>query len=91
MPRRSTGLAIGLAAASVARGDGLITNVSPSSNLLAPGSTSVALTFNTTTATTCGYSVGTSLPYASMQPLDSVPGWLFEGNASTKVFTCVLQ
>ncbi len=48
-----------------------ITNISPPSNLLAPGSTSVALTFNTSTATICAYSVGTSLPYGSMQRFDT--------------------
>jgi hypothetical protein len=72
-------LTVALIATSVAHASGLITNVNPSSNLLAPGSTSVAISFATTTATTCGYSVGTSLPYASMQPLDAAPATMHAG------------
>ena len=48
-----------------------ITNLSPSSNLLATGSTGVSLSFNTLQATTCRYSAGSLQTYASMTPLDA--------------------
>ncbi len=48
-----------------------ITNFSPASGLLAPGSTSVAVSFNTVQPTLCRYSTGTAQDYASMQPLDT--------------------
>jgi uncharacterized protein (TIGR03437 family) len=50
-----------------------ITNLSPASGLLPAGSTSVALTFGTLQATTCRYSIGNALDYASMLPLDNGP------------------
>jgi len=50
-----------------------ITNVNPPSNLLAPGSTSVALSFTTLQPTSCRYSVATLQDYSSMKPFDSGP------------------
>jgi uncharacterized protein (TIGR03437 family) len=47
-----------------------ITNLNPPSTLLAPGSTSVALSFNTMDPTSCRYSVGSAMAYSSMQPID---------------------
>ena len=45
-----------------------ITNLNPPSNLLPPGATSFALSFNTLQPAACAYSVGSLLPFASMQP-----------------------
>lgn len=50
-----------------------IANVTPGSNLLAPGSTSVALSFNTSQPALCRYSVGSAAAFAAMRPLDSGP------------------
>ncbi|MDE3166952.1 MAG: hypothetical protein KGN36_14190, partial [Acidobacteriota bacterium] len=50
-----------------------ISNVTPSSNLLAPGSTSVALSFNTAQPALCRYSVGAAAAFAAMQVFDSGP------------------
>jgi uncharacterized protein (TIGR03437 family) len=50
-----------------------ISNISPGSNLLAPGSTSVALSFSTATAALCRYSVGSQQTFASMQAFDTGP------------------
>jgi uncharacterized protein (TIGR03437 family) len=72
MPYRTRRVLIVLAALAGAA-TAQITNVSPGSNLLAPGSTSVALSFNTATAAFCRYSVGSLQPIASMQPFDSGP------------------
>jgi len=48
-----------------------LTNVSPPSTLLAPGATSLNLSFNTPLADTCGYSVGALLDLSQMQPVDT--------------------
>ena len=48
-----------------------ISNLNPGSNLLAPGSTSVALSFTTGQAASCRYSVGTAQSFAAMQPFDT--------------------
>jgi hypothetical protein len=48
-----------------------ITNPNPPSNLLAPGSTSVTLSFNTLQPASCAYSVGSLLPFASMQAVST--------------------
>ncbi|MGD0047522.1 MAG: LamG-like jellyroll fold domain-containing protein [Bryobacteraceae bacterium] len=48
-----------------------ITNVNPPSNLLAPGSTSLTLSFNTLHPSSCGYSVGSLLPFSSMQAISN--------------------
>src|ERR1700683_420589 len=50
-----------------------ISGISPGRNRLAPGSTGVALSFSTATATLCRYSVGSQQGFASMQPFDSSP------------------
>ena len=47
-----------------------LTNVNPPSTLLAPGTTSLNLSFNTPQPDTCGYSVGTLLDLSQMQPVD---------------------
>jgi uncharacterized protein (TIGR03437 family) len=46
-----------------------ITNINPPSNLLAPGSTTVSISFDTARPASCAYSVGSQLPFASMTPL----------------------
>jgi uncharacterized protein (TIGR03437 family) len=51
-----------------------ITNLSPGSNLLAPGTTSFTLTFNTIQPASCAYSTGTLLPFSSMQPISGGQG-----------------
>jgi len=48
-----------------------LTNIYPPSTLLAPGSTSLNLSFNTPQPDTCGYSVGTLLDLSQMQPVDT--------------------
>ena len=50
-----------------------ITNFSPPSGLLPPGSSNVAIVFSTLQATTCRYSLGTALDFNSMLPLDIGP------------------
>lgn len=50
-----------------------ITNLNPPSNLLATGSNSVALTFNTLQPAMCRYSTGSLLDYNSMRQFDSGP------------------
>jgi uncharacterized protein (TIGR03437 family) len=50
-----------------------ISSISPGSNLLAPGSTSVKLSFSTATAASCRYSVGLQQDFASMQAFDTGP------------------
>lgn len=50
-----------------------IGNFGPPSGLLPAGSTTVTLSFTTTQATACRYSVGSALDYASMQTLDTGP------------------
>jgi hypothetical protein len=47
-----------------------LTNINPPSTLLAPGATSLNLSFNTPQPDTCGYSVGTLLDLTQMQPVD---------------------
>jgi hypothetical protein len=67
------GVATLLAATAVPplRAQGGISGVSPGSNLLAPGSTSVALSFSTAPAALCRYSVGSQQDFASMQAFDT--------------------
>lgn len=48
-----------------------LSNVNPPSGLLPSGSTSTPLTFTTSQATACRYSVGSAAAWASMQPFDS--------------------
>ena len=47
-----------------------LTNVNPPNSLLAPGTTSLSLSFNTPQPDTCGYSVNTLLDLSQMQPVD---------------------
>jgi len=47
-----------------------LTNIYPPSTLLAPGATSLNLSFSTPQPDTCGYSVGTLLDFSQMQPVD---------------------
>ena len=49
--------------------DSPIQNVQPPSGLLAPGSNSIAISFQTAQATNCGYSLGTAISLNSMTPL----------------------
>jgi uncharacterized protein (TIGR03437 family) len=48
-----------------------LTNVNPPAGLLPTGTTSTPLTFTTSQATACRYSVGSAAPWSSMQPFDS--------------------
>ena len=50
-----------------------ITNLAPASNLLPPGTDSVAVSFNTSEATTCGWSLNFGTPLSSMTPLEAQP------------------
>src|SRR5579862_3777265 len=50
---------------------GSITNVRPGSNLLAPESTTVTLSFTTTQPASCRYSIGAAQSFTAMQPFDS--------------------
>jgi uncharacterized protein (TIGR03437 family) len=43
-----------------------ITNVNPPSNLLAPGTSALTLSFNTLQPSSCAYSVGTQAPFSAM-------------------------
>ncbi|MGA3042113.1 MAG: carbohydrate binding domain-containing protein [Bryobacteraceae bacterium] len=47
-----------------------ITNLAPASNLLAPGTDSVTVSFNTSAATTCGWSLSYGTPFGSMTPFE---------------------
>jgi uncharacterized protein (TIGR03437 family) len=47
-----------------------LTNLNPPNSLLAPGTTSLNLSFNTPQPDTCGYSVNTLLDLSQMQPVD---------------------
>ena len=76
MPSRRAPLFLGMLALCpvvlpVLRAQSGITNISPASNLLAPGSTTVALSFNTSAAALCRYSVGAAQAFASMQVFDN--------------------
>jgi uncharacterized protein (TIGR03437 family) len=48
-----------------------ITNLNPPSNLLPPGATSVTLSFNTLQPSSCAYSVGSLMPFSSMQAISA--------------------
>ncbi len=60
-----------LIAASAYAQTNAITNIVPGSNLLAPGSTSVVLSFNTSQPALCRYSIGSAAAFAAMQAFDS--------------------
>lgn len=48
-----------------------VINVSPTSNLLAPGTTSLTLSFNTLQPSSCAYSVGSLVPFSSMHAISA--------------------
>src|SRR5580700_2964863 len=56
-----------------------ITNLAPSSNLLAPGTDSVTVSFNTSEATTCGWSLTAGTPLGSMTPFERQPATPHQG------------
>ena len=56
-----------------------IANLSPASNLLAPGTDSVTISFNTSEATTCGWSLGAPVPLSAMTPFEQQPATTHQG------------
>ena len=56
-----------------------ITNLAPPSNLLPPGTNSVTVSFNTSQATTCGWSLAFGTPFSSMSPFDQQPTAAHQG------------
>src|ERR1017187_4408504 len=73
-PRRGWVIALSVLACRAALCQTLLpislTNVNPPSSLLAPGTTSLNLFFNTPQPDTCGYSVNSLLDLSQMQPVD---------------------
>ncbi len=59
-----------------------LTNVTPASGLLPTGSTSVPLSFSSSQATSCRYSVGSSPGWSSMQAFDNGPVTSHSGTIS---------
>lgn len=59
-----------------------ITNIEPPSNLLAPGTDSVTVSFNTSDATTCGWSLAYGTPFASMTPFEQHPAATHQGQVT---------
>ena len=59
-----------------------LSNVNPPAGLLPTGSTSTPLTFTTSQATACRYSVGSAVPWSSMQPFDSAAATTHNGTIS---------
>ncbi len=59
-----------------------ISNFSPPSGLLPPGTTAVPLLFNTVQPTTCRYSIGAALDYSAMEALDSGPATAHNASAA---------
>lgn len=71
-----------------------ITNLAPASNLLAPGTTSVTVSFNTSVATTCGWALAAGTPLTSMTPFEAQPATSHQGQVTglstdTRVVTTV--
>jgi uncharacterized protein (TIGR03437 family) len=56
-----------------------ITNLAPASNLLPPGTDSVTVSFNTSEATTCGWSLIFGTPFSSMTPFEQQPAASHQG------------
>jgi uncharacterized protein (TIGR03437 family) len=56
-----------------------ISNLAPASNLLAPGTDSVTVSFNTSQATTCGWSLISGTPLSSMTPFEKQPATSHQG------------
>jgi uncharacterized protein (TIGR03437 family) len=59
-----------------------IANLAPASNLLPPGTDSVTVTFTTSQATTCGWSLAFGTPLASMTPFEQQPATSHQGLVS---------
>ena len=56
-----------------------ITNLAPASNLLPPGTDSVTVSFTTSEATTCGWSLIFGTPFSSMTPFEAQPAASHQG------------
>jgi len=59
-----------------------ITNIKPASNLLAPGTDTVAVSFNTSEATTCGWSLASTTAFGSMTPFEQQPASTHAGQVT---------
>src|SRR5579863_1943294 len=67
------------AAAAAASTSFSITNLAPASNLLAPGTGSVTVSFNTSETTTCGWSLSSGAALDAMTPFDQEPAASHQG------------
>lgn len=56
-----------------------ITNLAPPSNLMPPGTDQVTVSFNTSEATICGWSLVYGTPLGSMTPFEQQPGTSHQG------------
>jgi len=56
-----------------------ISNLAPASNLLPPGTDSVTVSFTTSEATTCGWSLNFGTPYGSTTPFEQQPATAHQG------------
>ena len=59
-----------------------ITNLAPASNLLPPGTDSVTVSFTTSEATTCGWSLIFGTPFNSMTPFEAQPTASHQGQVT---------
>ena len=59
-----------------------ITNIAPRSNLLAPGTDRVTVSFNTSEVTTCGWSLTYGTPFDSMTPFEQQPASTHQGQVT---------
>ena len=59
-----------------------ITNIKPPSNLLAPGTDSETVSFNTSEATTCRWSLAYGTPFVSMTPFEQQPASTHQGRVT---------
>ena len=71
-----------------------ITNLAPASNLLAPGTDRVTVSFDTSEATTCGWSLTYGTPLSAMTPFEQQPATSHQGlvtglSTDTRVFNTV--
>src|SRR5580704_15272540 len=72
-----------------------ITNLAPTTNLLAPGTNSVTVSFNTSEATTCGWALSAGAPLGSMTPFEQQPATSHQGlvtglSTDTRVVNAVM-
>ncbi len=67
------------AVAAAASSGFAITNLAPASNLLPPGTNSVMVSFDTSQATTCGWSLEFGTPFASTTPFEAQPATSHQG------------